>query len=169
MYYFIPINIVGVIWFWWTLIFPVLSNKGKRTIYDAGLFGLLGDDDDEVSFFFSIDIHIHIHKVFIWLIFFLPYNFYSLSFWMLNYGFLATGICWFHARNGVDDAKCEATATGTSFGDWLVFIFEGSYELVTCNKYHWLKKNALFRGKLILYLVVYFYRKRTAWRSFRDC
>ena len=75
------------------MIFPVLSNKGKRTIYDAGLFGLLGDDDDEVSFFFSIDIHIHIHKVFIWLIFFLPYNFYSLSFWMLNYGFLATGIC----------------------------------------------------------------------------
>ncbi|XP_030948275.1 uncharacterized protein LOC115972209 isoform X2 [Quercus lobata] len=27
--------------------YSVLSNKGKRTIYDAGLFGLLGDDDDE--------------------------------------------------------------------------------------------------------------------------
>ena len=29
---------------------PVLSNKGKRTIYDAGLFGLIGDDEDEVGF-----------------------------------------------------------------------------------------------------------------------
>ncbi|KAI9082541.1 hypothetical protein K1719_035410 [Acacia pycnantha] len=27
--------------------YSVLSNKGKRTIYDAGLFGLIGDDDDE--------------------------------------------------------------------------------------------------------------------------
>lgn len=27
----------------------VLSDKGKRTVYDAGLFGLLGENDDEVS------------------------------------------------------------------------------------------------------------------------
>ncbi|XP_059440119.1 uncharacterized protein LOC132172607 isoform X1 [Corylus avellana] len=27
--------------------YSVLSDKGKRTIYDAGLFGLLEDDDDE--------------------------------------------------------------------------------------------------------------------------
>lgn len=29
----------------------VLSDKGKRTVYDAGLFGLLGENDDEVSLF----------------------------------------------------------------------------------------------------------------------
>jgi len=28
----------------------VLSNTGKRRIYDAGLFGLIGEDDDEVGF-----------------------------------------------------------------------------------------------------------------------
>ncbi|KAG4913720.1 hypothetical protein JHK82_054308 [Glycine max] len=27
--------------------YSVLSNKGKRRIYDAGLFGLIGEDDDE--------------------------------------------------------------------------------------------------------------------------
>lgn len=27
----------------------VLSDKRKRSVYDAGLFGFLGDDDDEVS------------------------------------------------------------------------------------------------------------------------
>ncbi|KAI4349699.1 hypothetical protein L6164_010261 [Bauhinia variegata] len=27
--------------------YSVLSNKEKRTIYDAGLFGLVGEDDDE--------------------------------------------------------------------------------------------------------------------------
>ncbi|XP_028771123.1 dnaJ homolog subfamily B member 6 isoform X2 [Neltuma alba] len=26
--------------------YSVLSNKGKRTIYDAGLFGFIGDDDE---------------------------------------------------------------------------------------------------------------------------
>ena len=30
-------------------IYAVLSDKGKRKIYDAGLLGLLTDDDDEVS------------------------------------------------------------------------------------------------------------------------
>lgn len=30
-------------------IYAVLSDKGKRRIYDAGLVGLLADDDDEVS------------------------------------------------------------------------------------------------------------------------
>ncbi|XP_021280994.1 uncharacterized protein LOC110414236 isoform X2 [Herrania umbratica] len=29
--------------------YSVLSDKGKRRIYDAGLLGLLADDDDEVS------------------------------------------------------------------------------------------------------------------------
>lgn len=31
------------------LFLPVLSNKGKRSIYDAGLISFLTDDDDEVS------------------------------------------------------------------------------------------------------------------------
>ncbi|TYH65311.1 hypothetical protein ES332_D06G047300v1 [Gossypium tomentosum] len=30
--------------------YSVLSDKGKRKIYDAGLLGLLADDDDEVRF-----------------------------------------------------------------------------------------------------------------------
>lgn len=33
--------------------FSVLSDKGKKRIYDAGMLGFLGDDDDEVSLFFK--------------------------------------------------------------------------------------------------------------------
>lgn len=40
---------------------PVLSDKGERTIYDAALFGLLGDDDDEVSFLFSFSLSFSFH------------------------------------------------------------------------------------------------------------
>jgi len=29
-------------------VFAVLSDQGKKSVYDAGLFGLLSDDDDEV-------------------------------------------------------------------------------------------------------------------------
>lgn len=32
------------------LLRQVLSDKSKRTVYDAGLFGLVGENDDEVSF-----------------------------------------------------------------------------------------------------------------------
>ncbi|KAL1350958.1 uncharacterized protein [Arachis hypogaea] len=32
--------------------YSVLSNKGKRMIYDAGMFGFIGEDDDEVCYGF---------------------------------------------------------------------------------------------------------------------
>lgn len=37
-----------------SFISKVLSDKGKRTVYDAGLFGLHGENDDEVSFIYLL-------------------------------------------------------------------------------------------------------------------
>jgi len=34
-------------------VFSVLSDKGKKIIYDAGMLGFLGDDDDKVSLFLN--------------------------------------------------------------------------------------------------------------------
>lgn len=51
---------------WCVLYHPVLSDEGKRRVYDAGLLSLVADDEDEVSF-----IHAFIHFLTDYLIFIL--------------------------------------------------------------------------------------------------
>lgn len=50
--------------------FSVLSDKGKKRIYDAGMLGFLGDDDDKVSLFlnhvFSSNIHFVLENYFMY-------------------------------------------------------------------------------------------------------
>ncbi|RDY09589.1 DnaJ-like subfamily B member 6 [Mucuna pruriens] len=43
--------------------YSVLSNKGKRRIYDAGLFGLIGEDDDEGFVDFMQEMVLMMQKV----------------------------------------------------------------------------------------------------------
>ena len=82
--------------------FSVLSDKGKKRIYDAGMLGFLEDDDDEVSLFFknhvfSSNVHLVLKKNI------LSYNMDA----ELTIGILETGVLWFHARDDSDDGKRE--------------------------------------------------------------
>lgn len=48
------VNIDGLCFAFFPFLILVLSDKGKRRIYDAGLFGLIAEDDDDVGFSFYI-------------------------------------------------------------------------------------------------------------------
>ncbi|MED6135379.1 hypothetical protein PIB30_045884 [Stylosanthes scabra] len=57
-----------VTWLWYTHYYsllpsPVLSNKGKRVIYDAGMFGFIEEDDDEGFVDFMQEMVLTMQKV----------------------------------------------------------------------------------------------------------